>query len=96
MILSFGRVKSRFLKILDDVLNDVLSGALLGSVKPLKKCLGPNNTMDQLLRFLPYGADWEGLIFFPLDTLVARSGSLDYADASHIIAIGACIHKRQP
>ena len=93
MILSLGRVESSFLKIFDDVLDNVLSCTLLWSIETFEKSLGPNDAMNDFFWLLPDGTNRESLVFLPLDTLVARRASLDNTDTSHVIAVGTCIDK---
>lgn len=95
MVLSLCGVESSFLKIFNDVLDNVLCCSFFRSVETFKESLSPNDAMDQFFWFLPDGADWERLVFLSLNALVARSASLDYADASHVIAVGSGVHKGQ-
>ena len=49
--------------------------------------------MNELLRSLPYGANWKSLVLLSFNTLVAWRFSFHDTYTSHVISICTCIHE---
>lgn len=71
------------LRLLTDLSYDIFDDVVRLLLRPKEafiKGLSPDNAMDELLWLLSDGADWEALIFGPVNTLVALGLALANRD----------------
>ena len=94
MVACLRCTRSSLFQILDNVFDDVLSGSFFRSIKPLKKRLGPDDAVNDLLWLLPNSTHREGLVLLSIDALVARRDPLHDADTGHVIPVGTGVNQR--